>query len=402
MYEGIAPRDTWTKEYYGPFWVSEVSAILTLPDDRRLTCTTQYVPYDYGAKTGYVFSIIMDGVDRCFVRSSQDEVRVTPTTKCASHYRSTFACCGQDRRGVGVVPQRRQCPKSKPCCENYVRKSFFNPNEQWGTCEPTKCAIDYGLTFLCCGQQGTSTVGHGPQNKCPRSEPTCINYVYKKHWGTCVKKGADIVQVKNDTPYAVTPGPTVGEEGYPYVQFKKDTGWEYTTCTPKIDITEGIAPGDTWTATTRGCMVNYIYVLLTGPDGSKFGCTKYVTGGTTDSLFSILMDGVGGCCLKSSNEIQDHDDTPTTKCAGNYGSNVPCCGQGETGTVSPQYQCPQSKPNCVNYAYKEQWGTCEKVTECTGNYGSNASPQNQCPQSKPKCVNYVANGQWGTCFATCE
>jgi len=58
------------------------------------------------------------------------------------------------------------------------------------------------------------------------------------------------------------------------------------------------------------------------------------------------------------------DDTPTTQCAGNYGTNVPCCSQEGTGTVSPQYQCPQSKPNCVNYVYNEHWGTC--VAACDG------------------------------------
>merc|ERR1711865_1363144 len=61
---------------------------------------------------------------------------------------------------------------------------------------------------------------------------------------------------------------------------------------------------------------------------------------------------------------RSQDDTPTTLCAGNYGTNRPCCHQEGTGTVSPQYQCPQSKPNCVNYVYNKHWGTC--VEACDG------------------------------------
>ena len=123
----------------------------------------------------------------------------------------------------------------------------------------------------------------------------------------------------------------------------------YGTCTPKLDITEGIAPGDTWTATTPGCRVKYIDLFLTGPDGQTLHCTRYVSDGTTNSLFFINMDDVGGCFVKSA---------PTTECAGDYGSNVPCCGSPELGTVSHLYQCPQSTPKCVHYVAYERWGTC--------------------------------------------
>ena len=44
-------------------------------------------------------------------------------------------------------------------------------------------------------------------------------------------------------------------------------------------------------------------------------------------------------------------------CAGDYGSNDPCCKQGGT-SVEPQFQCPQSKPTCVNYVYNNHYGTC--------------------------------------------
>ena len=46
-------------------------------------------------------------------------------------------------------------------------------------------------------------------------------------------------------------------------------------------------------------------------------------------------------------------------CAGNYGIIDPCCDQ-EGDTVDPQWQCPQSKPTCVDYVYNDHWGFCEK------------------------------------------
>ena len=70
-------------------------------------------------------------------------------------------------------------------------------------------------------------------------------------------------------------------------------------------ILEGIAPGDTWTATSRGlCTVSEIYVYLTLPNDSRLTCTQYRSGGTTYSLFSIIMGGVDGCCVKSSHQDQ--------------------------------------------------------------------------------------------------
>ena len=181
------------------------------------------------------------------------------------------------------------------------------------------------------------------------------------------------------------------------------------------DVSEGIAPGDTWTSTTKAflnlhpCKVQSISAYLTLPDDRRLTCTTQYRGWSTEIIFFIIMDGVDSCSVRSG-----LDDTPTyQKCAGNYGSNVPCCCQEGTGTVSPQNQCPQSKPTCVNYVYNKHWGTCEKATLCAGNYGSNVpccsqegtgtvSPQYQCPQSKPNCVNYVYNEHWGTCVAACD
>ena len=71
-------------------------------------------------------------------------------------------------------------------------------------------------------------------------------------------------------------------------------------------IPEGIAPGDTCTSTTpRGlCSVGAISAHLTLPDGSKLVCTHYVSHpiGTSYSMWSILMGGVDGCCVKSSHQ----------------------------------------------------------------------------------------------------
>ena len=160
---------------------------------------------------------------------------------------------------------------------------------------------------------------------------------------------------------------------------------------------EGIAPGDTWTKKVNGPFkVEEISAYLTLPDASRLWCaTYYVKNSTTGFLFFIIMDDVDCCSVQSS-------DDDTMLCAGNYGSSVPV-----------SHQCPQSKPNCVNYVHNKHWGTCEKdpdtVQECAANYGSKfpccgqiiyytgTVGSFQCPQSKPICVNYAYNDHWGTC-----
>ena len=80
-------------------------------------------------------------------------------------------------------------------------------------------------------------------------------------------------------------------------------------------------------------------------------------------------DSLQRCTRPSDTEWSKPSDTlcpdtvpattpPTTQCAGDYGSNDPCCGQGG-GDVDLQFQCPHSKPTCVNYVYDHHWGTCE-------------------------------------------
>ena len=69
---------------------------------------------------------------------------------------------------------------------------------------------------------------------------------------------------------------------------------------PNEDIPEGIAPGDTWTSTSRGlCSVMAIYVHLTLPDGKKLACYDYPSYGTSSPLYIIFMDGVDSCEVKS-------------------------------------------------------------------------------------------------------
>ena len=74
------------------------------------------------------------------------------------------------------------------------------------------------------------------------------------------------------------------------------------------DIIEGIAPGETWSQTSRGiCNVYKISAYLTVPDGqgsyggSELRCTPYVANwGTSYSIFSIIMKGNNACCVQSS------------------------------------------------------------------------------------------------------
>ena len=101
-----------------------------------------------------------------------------------------------------------------------------------------------------------------------------------------------------------------------------------------IHLTEGIASGDTWTAKSRGrCKVLKIDAYLTLSNGSKLKCAHYHKYyGTTDYLFSIIMDDVDHCSVRSR-----HSNDPT---------------------VPSVLQCSQSKPTCVNYISIEHLGTC--------------------------------------------
>jgi len=115
------------------------------------------------------------------------------------------------------------------------------------------------------------------------------------------KKGYPYVQLKNDTPY-----PIAHSYESPYQTDDDNAAVIYGQTFCHDDrILEGIAPGDTWTATSRGlCTVRNIYAYLTLPDDSQLDCTQYYSAGTTYSEFSVIMGGVDGCCVKSSHQDQ--------------------------------------------------------------------------------------------------
>ena len=75
-----------------------------------------------------------------------------------------------------------------------------------------ECAADYGKTTPCCGQPGSSV---SRQWQCPSNQPTCRNYVFGKHWGTCtadqrggsenleniLRAGAELVFPQSTSPW---------------------------------------------------------------------------------------------------------------------------------------------------------------------------------------------------------
>ena len=62
--------------------------------------------------------------------------------------------------------------------------------------------------------------------------------------------------------------------------------------------------------------------------------------------------------LNKKNVVKTDEITiPKIKCAANYGSSTPCCGQ-EGKTVKTQYICPSSKPVCKDYNAGKNWGSC--------------------------------------------
>ena len=120
---------------------------------------------------------------------------------------------------------------------------------------------------------------------------------------------------------------------------------------------EGIAPGDTWTATSRRIGFSKVWSIeayLAPFNGSGLRCTQYLPdhdrvgywnpdSGTTNYLFSIIMDGVDRCFVRT----RYNDDTlQPWVCAAHYGSN-------------DRWSCPQFKPNCVKDVANDKMGTCQ-------------------------------------------
>merc|ERR1740117_337823 len=99
------------------------------------------------------------------------------------------------------------------------------------------------------------------------------------------------VTIKNDTPYDTLPGGTYVEYG--------------VSCSPDV-VDEGIASGDTWTAPSRGgCSVTRIFVNMKRPDlkpDGSLSCYPYTSSGTSDSIYSIIMNGDYECCVRGSHQ----------------------------------------------------------------------------------------------------
>ena len=186
-----------------------------------------------------------------------------------------------------------------------------------------------------------------------------------------------------------------------------------------------------WKPMTRSCMNIKYYPALTTPKACKDACCNDYT----CKVWQFDADGYRDQCWYGTNcDMQEAKDSPsyswsyggirsmgtdqapscvrpTGQCAGDYKSMFPCCNQ-KGGFVDYEYQCPQSKPTCVDYVYKERWGRCEYIPftgQCAGDYDSKipccdqkddhgtVAPQFQCPQSKPTCVDYVYNDHFGYC-----
>ena len=111
---------------------------------------------------------------------------------------------------------------------------------------------------------------------------------------------------KNTTPYPVGP-PYYSEgitgNGKPWKGYSPRAEVWYYCCFCGNDEIPGIAPGETWSATSRGiCSVTGIYVDLTLPDGDQLRCTPYTSFATSYSQFFIIMKGDNACCVQSSHE----------------------------------------------------------------------------------------------------
>ena len=109
------------------------------------------------------------------------------------------------------------------------------------------------------------------------------------------------VTISNETPYATAaPYATTAQP----LDKKYSVSVAYATFLCSNDYIDGvIAPGDTWTASSRGvCLVGYVYASLTIPGTGIIQCRKYRSAGTTYSMYSILMNGDDACCVLSSHE----------------------------------------------------------------------------------------------------
>ena len=112
----------------------------------------------------------------------------------------------------------------------------------------------------------------------------------------------------------------------------------------------------------------------------------------------------GGSCPCPSGQVMCNHPFPipgyychepdTPQCAGNYGSQNPCC---DRTSVDPC--CDQvGSISLVLHSSSFPWKLGREITPIlTNDDAISVVPSYQCPQSKPTCVNYVYNHHWGTC-----
>ena len=133
-------------------------------------------------------------------------------------------------------------------------------------------------------------------------------------------KGAyPYVTITNKTPY-----PSVGFK-YPdrrrYNVDYRGQGGLFKFCSSD-EIKEGIAAGQTWSATSRGvCLVTSIQATISTQAG-WVECASYKSSGTSYSQFYIIMNGEYACCVQSSHESGVCDPGSDCELCGD-GSN--CC-----------------------------------------------------------------------------
>merc|ERR1711865_131293 len=104
------------------------------------------------------------------------------------------------------------------------------------------------------------------------------------------------VHITNNTPYAT-------RSGQPRPDWSIDDDDDgvnvvYEGCSNDY-VYEAIAPGGSWTASSRGvCLVRIISAILALPglpDGLT--CGRYKSSGTSYSQYSIIMDGEDACSV---------------------------------------------------------------------------------------------------------
>ena len=127
-----------------------------------------------------------------------------------------------------------------------------------------------------------------------RSLNSCI-FFFTKHNLTLTRSGKvngmvsnlqhyPYVHITNNTPYATR---------YPY-----GVNVVYVGCSSDY-VYEAIAPGGSWTASSRGlCLVHFVSAILALPGyGGGKDCGQYKSSGTSYSQYSIIMDGEDACSV---------------------------------------------------------------------------------------------------------